>query len=87
MADNKSKDDDQAKSTAKATTSNDSSQTTKSTTDKTEPMRYTKHQFVSMSSFPGPKRDLYQISLEEGKEYTVEEANAAVAAVIERMWS
>lgn len=90
MADTKSKDDDQTKSTAKTVTKDDTSKTTKSTTDESKPvapvMRYTKRQFVSMSSFPGPKRDLFNISLVDGKEYTLEEANAAVAAMIERMW-
>ncbi|GAP04885.1 hypothetical protein [Fructobacillus tropaeoli] len=90
MADTKSKNDDQSKSTDNTVAKSESSKLANSTKDEVAPtvpvMKYTKRQFVSLSSFPGPKRDLFQISLEDGKEYTLEEANAAVAAVIERMW-
>lgn len=90
MVDTSKSNDDDQKSTDKTVAKGDSSKTPKPKDDEPKAvapvMRYTKQQFVRWSSFSGPKRDLYQISLEDGKEYTLEEANAAVAAMIERMW-
>lgn len=49
-------------------------------------LKFTKKQFVSMSTYSGPKRDLFQIALQDGVEYSVEEANAKVNDLVERMW-
>ncbi|MDF7636927.1 hypothetical protein PT274_01435 [Leuconostocaceae bacterium ESL0958] len=48
-------------------------------------MRFTKRQFVSLSSYPGPQRDLYKVALKEGKKYTKEEADQAVKDLFERI--
>ena len=40
---------------------------------------FSKFELVSLGSFPGPTRDLFKVALDDDKQYTLAEANAAVA--------
>lgn len=48
--------------------------------------RYTRYELVNMSSFPGYKRDLYKLALENGIRYTLAEADALVQEFKEDMF-